>query len=169
MLVADLQFGSHLDLIEHALGSLLPTMRAVVLDDKTFSQVAIERFGGRRQTWVEQNETCGTDRKGKRLAFVDKVAPQSGRHRQIIADEFKAGLARLIQVHAPYVSTGGDRPREASPPVSEDETALIALVADEPVRAVNPDYLDEHGRMLAYDKLAGVIRAKAFGDEQMAA
>lgn len=65
---------------EAILGVNLRTMRDVVLLDKSFSEVAIDRFGSRL--------TAGA--KG-----AMKVVPKSGRHRSIIRDEFIAGMKLL--------------------------------------------------------------------------
>ena len=70
-------------LCEAGLGFNLPTMRAVALLDRTFSEIAIERYGGRDQDWIVDGEPR------------TRIAPRSGRHRQIIREEFGAALKVL--------------------------------------------------------------------------
>ncbi len=103
-------------LCEGALGgTLLTTMRAVVLDDRSFSEIAIERFGGRNQDWIIVDEPVL--RAGKPLVengkpvtktvHRERIAPRSGRHRQIISDEFRMGLRALTERVRSLVSRPG--------------------------------------------------------------
>jgi hypothetical protein len=89
-----------------ALGELVATMRAVALEDKSFSEVAIARFGSRKQSWLEQEKERGRTKKGGKMVFVEKIVPKSGRHREFIREEFSEGLARLIAAVRPFVRTG---------------------------------------------------------------
>lgn len=100
-----------LGMLERGLGQTLATMRDVVLLDKSFSVVAMERFGCRRRNWIIVDEPVMKDgralkKAGKpitRAAFREDLAPRSGRHRQIIADEFACGL-RLLTTAASRLS-----------------------------------------------------------------
>jgi hypothetical protein len=92
---------------EDAIADLLPTMRAVVLEDQSFSAIAIERFGGRKQNWLVQEESRGRIKKGGKMKFIDKIVPRSGRHRELIKEEFARGVKRLTKAVAPYLRTGG--------------------------------------------------------------
>lgn len=102
-------------LCEAALGNALHTMRAVALHDLTFSEIAIHRYGGRRQNWIEVNEPVLRDGKpvkvnGKpltRAVHHEKVAPRSGRHRDLIRREFIAGLRLLAKRVRALVSLPG--------------------------------------------------------------
>ncbi len=68
---------------ESVLGPYLYTMRAVVLEDRSFSDIAIERFGGRDQDWIVDGQSR------------TKIVPRSGRHREIVRQEFLGGMRRL--------------------------------------------------------------------------
>lgn len=68
---------------ESVLGPYLPTMRAVVLEDRSFTDIAIERFGSRDQDWIVDGQSR------------TKIVPRSGRHREIVRQEFLAGMRRL--------------------------------------------------------------------------
>lgn len=136
--------------IEAAIGAYITTVRAIVLDDQTFSEVAIERFGGK--------------------ANVDKPMPRSGRHRQIVRDEFMAGLTRLTSAAAPFLISG----------LSRRGTALVAAaggdfepsgstgeIPSEPVAAppyVDPRLLDEHGRLRPDNEIAHILRGGEIGE-----
>jgi hypothetical protein len=63
------------------MGAVADTMRAVALEDQSFSEVAIARFGSRTQSWIEQEKVRGRTKKGGKLRFVEKIVPKSGRHR----------------------------------------------------------------------------------------
>lgn len=62
-------------LCEEGLGFTLATMRAVALQDRSFSELAIDRHGSREKD--------------------GKILPRSGRHRTEVKDEFQAGLRIL--------------------------------------------------------------------------
>ncbi|WP_159981900.1 MULTISPECIES: hypothetical protein [unclassified Novosphingobium] len=80
-----------LKLCEMSLGHTRDTLRAVVLDDKSFRQIAMDRYGSR----------VTTDKLGR-----EKVAPRSGRHREIIRQEFIAGMRILTDRIRHMVTTG---------------------------------------------------------------
>ncbi len=86
-------------LCQAAIGSIVDVFDKIVLEDKSFSDVAIERFGSRRQSWLKQPTAKGA-KQGKRAKFVEKIVPKSGRHRETIAHEFQAGLKRLVEMIA---------------------------------------------------------------------
>lgn len=90
-------FGSAaLKRIETRLGSLVHTLRDVALMDLTFSEAAMKRYGSREVDWIDIG-------KGKRKPrTVVKLAPKSGTHRQIIRNEFFAGMRLLIAAVEPY-------------------------------------------------------------------
>ena len=80
-----------LRMCEAALGHSLATMQGVALDDKSFSQLAMDRFGSR----------ITHTRNGK-----PTVAPKSGRHRETIRGEFLQGLKLLTDHLRRAVTTG---------------------------------------------------------------
>jgi hypothetical protein len=103
-------------LCEEAMGGqVLTTMRAVVLDDRSFSEIAIERFGGRNQNWIIIDEPVLRNGKpvtenGKRVTKTvhrERIAPRSGRHRQAVSDEFRVGLRALTDRVRSLVSRPG--------------------------------------------------------------
>ena len=77
--------------IESRLGGTVHTMRDVVLHDLSFSEVAMKRFGSREVDYIDVG-------KGKRKprSYV-KLAPRSGRHREVIREEFFQGLQLLVE------------------------------------------------------------------------
>ncbi|MBB4857183.1 hypothetical protein HNO88_000490 [Novosphingobium chloroacetimidivorans] len=102
-------------LCESVLGSWLVTVRAVALQDRSFSDIAIERFGGRKQDWIIVDEPVLKDGRpvkvgGKVLTAPvtrEKIVPRSGRHRETIRQEFYAGLRLLTKQVRTLVSTPG--------------------------------------------------------------
>jgi hypothetical protein len=56
---------------EGAIADLLPTVRAVVLEDYSFSAIAVERFGGCKQKGLVQEES-----RGGRLHPTSQPAPR---------------------------------------------------------------------------------------------
>jgi hypothetical protein len=68
----------NLRLCEARLGHSLATMRAVALDDRSFSELAVQRYGCREKD--------------------GKILPKSGRDRARIKDEFQAGLLTLTDI-----------------------------------------------------------------------
>lgn len=68
----------NLRLCESRLGHSLATMRAVALDDRSFSELAIQRYGCREKD--------------------GKILPRSGRDRTKVKDEFQVGLLRLTDI-----------------------------------------------------------------------
>lgn len=165
MFLEDLAGGTLVDALERCLGHTLTTVRAVALEDHSFSTVAIARFGSRVVPWIEQEQKRRIDRNGNKARYVDKVVPISGRHRQIIADEFELGVERLIEAHRPYASTER-RPAPPRPtrviPASDEEIALMAMVAA-PAPAVDPAFLDDAGRLLQMSDIADIIRDRVWG------
>ena len=89
--------------LESAIGPLLDTLRAVALEDRTFSDVAMERFGSRVRDWLEvdapvmmNGKQVVIDGKPQRHAvFVEQLAPKSGRHREIIREEYLQAVKML--------------------------------------------------------------------------
>ncbi|WP_395391591.1 hypothetical protein WBP07_12985 [Novosphingobium sp. BL-8A] len=88
--------------IERHLGAMVHTLRDVALLDFTFSEVAMKRFGSREVDWIDVG-------KGKRNPrSIVKLVPKSGTHRQIVRDEFFAGLRALVMAVEQYVERRRD-------------------------------------------------------------
>lgn len=87
---------ANLALCEGGMGALLPTMRAIAIEDRTYAAVAMARFGSR-------NLDCYDDKSG---AFSSRPAPRSNRHPAIIRAEFIAGLQALVEAVRGRVRTG---------------------------------------------------------------
>lgn len=106
---------SRLRRCESVLGVNLATMRAVALEDRSFSDVAIERFGARRQSWILVDEPVLQNGRrvvvdGKpqtRPVHREKIVPRSGRHREIVRAEFQAGLRALTDHVRAMTNMGG--------------------------------------------------------------
>lgn len=110
--------------LEALLGPLVSTVRAVAIDDQSYAQVAMERFGAREQDWFD--DTSGT--------FIRKLAPKSGRHPTRIREEFVAGVKRLSAGRSePVVTvlpTGGfvvDDPRSGRPICDAIDAKLVEV------------------------------------------
>ena len=94
-------------LCERPLGALLGTMRAVVLEDLSFSEIAMARYGSRKRDWIDVDVPVMRDGKPlkikgkvvKEARTVERLAPRSPRHREIIAQEFRDGLRILTIQH----------------------------------------------------------------------
>lgn len=89
---------------DRVLGPYLSTMRGLVLQDRSLSEMAIERFGSRVANWTIVREPI---MRNGRQAVVDdvpqfrearreKFVPKSGRHREMIRGEFIAGMRALV-------------------------------------------------------------------------
>lgn len=93
-----------LAMIERGLGKALSIMRAVVLEDRSFSVIAIDRYGSRTRNWIVVDEPVLKNgvpviENGKpvmRAVHREDVAPKSGRDRARVAKEFYAGLKLLV-------------------------------------------------------------------------
>ncbi|WP_257556444.1 hypothetical protein [Sphingobium sp. CFD-2] len=80
--------------LEREVGALVHTLRAIALEDKSYAQVAMERWGSREQDWIVKGESR------------TKIVPKSGKHPTIIRDEFLQAVARLTVTALPYIRTG---------------------------------------------------------------
>jgi hypothetical protein len=104
-------------MLEARLGPTLSTMRAVAIDDMSYAQVAMARFGA-RETDVYDDAT-GT--------FRTKQAPRSGRHPTRIREEFQDGVKRLSHRAPAEMPAPAGR---GSPPVSEPTTLTVSEAID---------------------------------------
>ena len=92
-----------LAMIERDLGRSLAVLRDVVLQDKSFSVIAMERYGCRSRSWIIVDEPVL--RKGQpvladgkpvtRAVHREDVVPRSGRDRARVAEEFYTGVKLL--------------------------------------------------------------------------
>lgn len=156
-----------LELCRAAIGTIVDVFDKVVLEDKTFSEVAIERFGSRRASWLKQ-PTARQAKAGKPARFVEKIVPKSGTHREIIAHEFQAGLKRLVDMVAQLTST--TRRMIAVPVLAPDQAVAndedvsrVAIQADNNTMlafAMDAEFFDERGFMLPYADIAAIIRQR---------
>lgn len=155
-----------LALIERGLGHSLLTMRDVVLHDRSFSEIALERFGGRRRSWIKTDEPVILNGKavvikGKPVLHgvhrEDVVARSSDRLR--ISDDFTAGL-RLLETAVARLRGGEVDEMWVHP--REDGTAIIHRASIAPnglfrvwgpartIEAVLDDLLAKHGDRLVF-------------------
>jgi len=87
---------------ESIMGHAKDTMRGVVLEDKSFSQIAMERFGSRTVIPPRKVDKEGRARGDHR----EKIAPKSGRHRELIRQEFIVGMRLLTDAIRRSITTG---------------------------------------------------------------
>jgi hypothetical protein len=85
---------------EVGLGALVHTLRAVALEDKSFAQVAMERWGSRDR----QRIVIGSGKKKPRIA--KEIVPKSSAHPGIIRQEFLDALKIMTGTTARLVSDG---------------------------------------------------------------
>jgi hypothetical protein len=148
---------------EAAVGSLVTTLRAVAIEDKSFSQVAIERFGSRKQSWIVQNGQRRRDRTGAPMVFEEKIVPKSGRHRDIISKEFTDAVRRLTAAHQKQTSTKADRrPLKVRSLIVGPAEAPAPGERNAPPQ-VDPAFLDDAGRMRPWSEIAEIIRDRMAG------
>jgi len=83
---AVIQAKRDLEICEADIGPILGVFRSVALHDRTYQQVAMERFGSRDADWFD-------DKLG---AFTTRPVPRSTRHTAVIRAEFLQGLAQLV-------------------------------------------------------------------------
>ena len=155
-----------MDRLHQAMGSVADTVRAVALDDQSYSEVAIQRWGSRKQHWIKQPDASGGN-----AASVEKLVPKSGRHREAIRQEFLLGLGRLIQA-VQLLTASTVRIRPVTRPVVGVDIAPAPAVEpseDRPkVGAIDPAFLNEHGFMRDWDEITQIILAKADATNQTA-
>lgn len=137
---------------EAAMGVIADTMRAVALDDQNYSDVAKARFGSREVSRID----IGTGRDAPR--HYTTIEPKSGRHREIIREEFLRGLGRLIGAVTTLTSTA----RPGAPAEGRDGTheppSPSAFTPYPP--AVDPRFLDERGMMRPATEIAEILRGR---------
>lgn len=147
-----------IDRLERAVGPVADTMRAVALDDRSYSDVAIQRWGSRKQNWIAQPE--GT---GGKASHVEKIVPKSGRHREAIRQEFLLGLRRLVQAVQLLTARPADlRPKGRG--VANVVPGTQAALNEPDSRAgisVDPVFLNDQGYLRDWDDIAAIIRSRA--------
>ena len=88
---------------EAAVGPIVDTLRAVALEDRSFSEIAMERFGSRKQSWILVDEPVIQNgvpvmKDGKQVRHTverEKLVPRSNRHREIIRFEYREAVTLL--------------------------------------------------------------------------
>lgn len=80
--------------LERDVGAIVHTLRAVALEDKSYAQVAIDRWGSREQHWIINGQS------------KTKIVPKSGKHAGFVRDEFLQAVTRLTTRALPYIRTG---------------------------------------------------------------
>lgn len=78
-------------------GYVLSTMRAIVLDDQTYAEVAMSRWGSRDLDII--------DVRSDKVFIGTQPAPKSRTHVEWVKDEFRLGLRKLESCAAPLMST----------------------------------------------------------------
>jgi hypothetical protein len=93
-----------LAVFERYIGPTLDTLRDVALNDMTFRELAMKRFGSREVSRID----VGKGKKKPR--HYTTIEPKSGRHREVIRAEFMQAVSRLERAVSPYMRTGdGER------------------------------------------------------------
>ncbi len=159
--------------LEAAMGAVVDVVRAVALEDCSYSDIAIARWGSRRQSWIEQEASRARTKSGRKMAYVERIVPKSGRHRERIREEFLLGLRRLTTAHMLVASTAANdqhKGRLREPSLAELTQPGEATEAPTPAAAkaqpsVDPRYLDEAGHMLPWDDIAAIIRVQVADDQ----
>lgn len=115
---------------------LLTTLRAVALHDRDFKAVAIERWGSRTVQRI--------DSAAKKPRVTSSLEPRSGRHRERVRAEFMEGAAIL--------AAGLPRSNHRALPA-----ATCDVSSEQAPAAVDPAFLDEHGRMRPLNEVRQII------------
>lgn len=126
---------------ERILGPYLATMRGLVLHDRSISDLAIERFGSRTSSWrivrepvmLNGRQAVVNGEPQYRDVKREKLVPKSGKHREIIRQEFLAGMHALTRSLADATNMKGIR--EIWIDVAEDGGARLAIGQCSPVRS----------------------------------
>jgi len=119
-----------LAMLERDLGASLSTLRSVILEDKSFSVIAMERFGCRTRSWIIIDEpvilkgrpAMADGKPITRAVHREDIVPRSGRDRAVIAKEFYSGL-KLLTEAVDRMSEAGVH--EVWVHVRDDGTAII--------------------------------------------
>jgi hypothetical protein len=146
--------------LEQAMGAVADTVRAIAIDDRSYSDVAIGRWGSRKQSWITQPN----DGRAGKAAHVEKVVPKSGRHREIVRQEFLLGLGRLVQAVQVLTASAAETKQVTRPMVDVDFAPAPANDSAPPSRTdIDPAYLNEQGHLLPWDEIAEIILARVGG------
>lgn len=86
--------------LENGIGAVVDALRQVALHDVSFSDLAIKRYGSRQV----QKIVTGKGRQKPRI--VEEIVPRSGKHREVMRDEFMLAVGRLVGNVRPYLRTG---------------------------------------------------------------
>lgn len=98
-LLAQLYATSDVVHLERGIGAVVHTLRAVAIEDKSYAEVAMDRWGSRQQHWIDVNK-AGAE------MHRTKIVPKSGKHPGLIREEFLLAVRRLADRVKPYLRTG---------------------------------------------------------------
>lgn len=149
-----------LDRLEQAMGAVADTVRGVAIEDRSYSDLAIARWGSRKQSWIKQPGRKG---QGGKATFSEKIVPKSGRHREAIRQEFLLGLARLVDAVQLLTSnpiTPNPTPSPLAEVVLSDEGGVETAASVEALATIDPEFLNEQGHMRGWDEIAAIIRER---------
>ncbi|UAK25853.1 hypothetical protein [Sphingomonas nostoxanthinifaciens] len=127
------------DRCETAIGRHVGTFRAVAVFDRSFSNIAMDRFGSRKQSWLVDETPAGPNGiPPARKVFREKLVPISGRHRQIVADEFMSSLRGLTALVSGYRGTAGTGNVSERPVMSIARNPVSSAIAAAIMRTPAP-------------------------------
>lgn len=130
----------------------LPTLRAVVLQDMSFTAVALSRYGGRERTEIDVSKRKPTVKR--------KLVLRSNAHRDQISREFYWALDELVAAVMPWLSsTNRAVERAALSQDANDQRAVARAVqnVESIAAAVDPEFLDDNGFMRSWDEIRAII------------
>jgi hypothetical protein len=139
-----------LHLIERKMpGDQVQVLHAIALQDMGFKQLAIVRYGGRP---VERVETSGD-----KPHLVTTIEPRSGRHRQLVRDQFMLAVASLVEAVRPFMTTAANDHvpaiLQAPPPVS----AELGPAGPAPIPPIDPRFLDDRGILRPFSEIRDIL------------
>lgn len=84
--------------LEAGIGAPVHTLRAVALNDISFRDLAMQRYGSREVQRIDMTR--------RKPQVIKSIEPKSGKHRDIIRQEFMLAVSRLVGNVRPYLRTG---------------------------------------------------------------
>lgn len=137
----------------------LPILRAVALHDVDFKQLAIERYGSR--------EVQRIDVSARKPKVASTIEPRSGRHREIIRQEFLWAAIDLTAAVLPRITAAREivqriaaMPTETDEQLAEAEKhqAQARIMVDPAI--VDSEFLDDAGYMRPWDEIRLIILSR---------
>jgi hypothetical protein len=119
--------------VEAALGPIVSTLRAVALEDRSFSDVAMERFGSRKREWLKVDEPVRVNGRVVKVngvvqrhpVFVEEIVPRSNKHRELIKQEYDQAVQMLARVVGAQNQARGAE--EVTDPANREQPAIRRL------------------------------------------